>query len=65
MLHYKNCDLVTFSAGSTSLEKYKSHGLATKAKEMFSEQFTSYKDQGQFAFCNLRISNFCRYACFL
>ena len=48
MLHYKNCDLVTFSAGSTSLEKYNSHGLATKAKEMFSEQFTSYKDQGKF-----------------
>ena len=48
MLHYKNCDLITFSAGSTSLEKYNSHGLATKAKEMFSEQFTSYKDQGKF-----------------
>ena len=47
-LHYKNCNLVTFSVGSTSFEKYNSHGLTMKAKEMFSEQFTSYKDQGKF-----------------
>ena len=44
---YKNCDLVTFSVGSTSLEKYNTYSLTMKAKEMSSEQFTSYTDQGK------------------